>query len=191
MKIVKNNTEINLWDKDTEMLFFKDALNFASIDQLFYKTDDKRFLAFWLKGYRGKKSTLQSRNSLIGNYTEKWTRDLIQKSVDDLGLYVIQGAVCDELGLSNRSPADVVISDFEERFWNWELVKINGNHKIDCVGDYSTHTGTPSLLRSDSMLKAIGKSIGIRVSSLKSSSIPIIIVVILLLLITMLKNRSS
>ena len=55
--------------------------------------------------------------------------------------------------------------------WNWELQK----NKLICIGDYKTHQGNPGLLRSDSMLKAIGKSINIRVSSSKASKIPIII----------------
>ena len=44
------------------------------------------------------------------------------------------------------------------------------------IGDYKTHKGQPSLLRSDSMLKAIGKSINIRVSSIEAAKIPIIII---------------
>ncbi|RKY55797.1 MAG: hypothetical protein DRP89_02595 [Candidatus Neomarinimicrobiota bacterium] len=44
-----------------------------------------------------------------------------------------------------------------------------------CIGDFKTHRGKPGLLRSDSMLKAIGKSINIRVSGDKASKIPIII----------------
>lgn len=47
--------------------------------------------------------------------------------------------------------------------------------KITCIGDYKTHKGNPSLLRSDSMLKAIGKAINIRVSSTESVKIPIVI----------------
>ena len=69
------------------------------------------------------------------------------------------------------SPADVVISRSknisqapEDIFaiievkmsvvWNWELQK---NKSFVCIGDYKTHQGNPGLLRSDSMLKAIGK----------------------------------
>jgi len=44
-----------------------------------------------------------------------------------------------------------------------------------CLGDFKTHKGNPGLLRSDSMLKAIGKSINIRVSGHSASKIPIII----------------
>jgi hypothetical protein len=57
--------------------------------------------------------------------------------------------------------------------WNWQYID---NNKVICVGDYRTHQGNPGLLRSDSMLKAIGKSINIRVSSIESSKIPIIII---------------
>jgi len=42
--------------------------------------------------------------------------------------------------------------------------------------DFRTHKGNPSLLRSDSMLKAIGKAINIRVSSFSANKIPIIII---------------
>lgn len=54
--------------------------------------------------------------------------------------------------------------------WNWEL-DIN-SHKITEIGDYKTHTGNPGLLRSDSMLKAIGKCINTRVSNYQSAKIP-------------------
>ena len=43
------------------------------------------------------------------------------------------------------------------------------------MGDYKSHKGNPALLRSDSMLKAIGKSINIRVSGIKSTKITIVI----------------
>ena len=46
--------------------------------------------------------------------------------------------------------------------WNWEYKQVKGKPEIICVGDYKTHTGQPSIRRSDSMLKAIGKSINIR-----------------------------
>lgn len=50
------------------------------------------------------------------------------------------------------------------------------NGEINFVGDYTTHRGTPSILRSDSMLKAIGKSINIRVSGKSLENIIIIII---------------
>jgi hypothetical protein len=94
--------------------------------------------------------------------------------------------------LTGMSPADVVISKtkrinqepedilaiFEVKMsivWNWEYKGNNSSMILTCTGDYKTHQGNPGLLRSDSMLKAIGKSINIRVSNFKASKIPIII----------------
>ncbi len=75
-----------LWNKEVERKFFVESLNYATPEQLFYVTDTDRYLAYWPKGYKGKKSTLQSRNSLIGSFTEKWTADLIQEIVANKGV---------------------------------------------------------------------------------------------------------
>ncbi len=182
----------NLWNKDVETKFFNESIEFATPEQLFYVTNDSRYVAYWPKGYQGEKSTLQSRNSLIGSFTEKWTTDLLQKVVKDNGLFAVQGAICEEIALTNMSPADVVISKtkrinqepedilaiFEVKMsivWNWEYKGNNSSMILTCTGDYKTHQGNPGLLRSDSMLKAIGKSINIRVSNSKAFKIPIII----------------
>ena len=53
--------------------------------------------------------------------------------------------------------------------------KFTHPQKVEFVGDYKQHKGQPSLMRSDSMLKAIGKAINIRVSGISSTKIPIII----------------
>ncbi|MCZ7400191.1 MAG: hypothetical protein O8C62_11060 [Candidatus Methanoperedens sp.] len=183
---------VDLWDKDVEKRFFTESMGFATPEQLFYVTDNDKYVAYWPKGYLGEKSTLQSRNSLIGNFTEKWTTDLIQKIINDKGLFAVQGAICEEIALTNMSPADVVISKkkninqnpddilaiIEVKMsivWNWEFKKEKSGIHLTCRGDYKTHQGNPGLLRSDSMLKAIGKSINIRVSSYKASKIPIIV----------------
>ncbi len=180
----------NLWNQEVERSFFyKEMQAVSSLEQLFYLTDDDRFLAYWPKGYKGKKSTLQSRNSLIGQFTEVWMNELIQSCVKDQNLFAVQGAVCEEIELTGRSPADVVIARkksthlnpedilviFEVKMsvvWNWEL----RDDELICLGDYQTHQGVPGLLRSDSMLKAIGKAINIRVSSHRASTIPIIVI---------------
>jgi hypothetical protein len=178
----------DLWTKEKEIEFFNDARKFASSEQLFYFGDDSRYYAYWPKAYKGKKSTLQSRNALIGNFTEKYSVDLLQEFANSKGLYAVQGAICNEIGLSPQSPADVVLCKTSQReqrakdiaaifevkmsiVWNWELK----NNQLICLGDFKTHKGNPGLLRSDSMLKAIGKSINIRVSSHSASKIPIII----------------
>jgi len=177
-----------LWDKEIEKMFFTESFTFATPEQLFYVTDNNRYLAYWPKGYDGKKGTLQSRNSLIGSFTEKWTTDLIQNMVSSERFFAVKGAICDEIALTGKSPADVVISknrNIRQRpedilaiievkmsiVWNWEL----RDNTLFSIGDFKTHQGNPGLLRSDSMLKAIGKSINIRVSSLKASKIPIIV----------------
>jgi len=178
----------DLWTKEKEIQFFNDARKFASPEQLFYFGDDSRYYAYWPKSYKGKKSTLQSRNALIGNFTEKYSVDLLQEFASSKGLYAVQGAICNEIGLSPQSPADVVLSKNKQReqrakdiatifevkmsvVWNWELK----NNQLICLGDFKTHRGNPGLLRSDSMLKAIGKSINIRVPSHSASKIPIIV----------------
>ena len=176
---------MRLWNR-----FFEKSRNFASYDQLFYKTNDDRFVAYWPKGYDGPKSTLQARNSLIGNYTEKWVSDLIKHLLEDKNLYVVQQAQIPAIGISRKSPADIAIATenkkvlmpdevkliFEVKMslvWNWEY-DVQTSH-IREIGDYRTHQGRPSFTRSDSILKAIGKCIDIRVSNFKSSKIPLIV----------------
>ncbi|MBW1650724.1 MAG: hypothetical protein JRJ44_08645 [Deltaproteobacteria bacterium] len=62
-----------LWTKEKEIEFFTESLkSFAEIEQLFYLSDDKRYYAYWPKSYKGKKNTLQSRNALIGKFTENF-----------------------------------------------------------------------------------------------------------------------
>lgn len=178
----------SLWTKDKEVEFFTESRKFATSEQLFYISDNSRYYAYWPKDYKGTKSTLQSRNSLIGAFTEKYSVDLIKDFAISNDLYIIQSVVCEEIGLTRQSPADVALCKtqlkeqppenisviFEVKMsvvWNWEL----SNEQLICLGDYRTHHGNPGLLRSDTMLKAIGKSINIRVSSTLSANIPIII----------------
>lgn len=180
---------IELWNKEVEKKFFTESDKLATPELLFYVTDKNRYVAYWPNNYDGDTYTLQSRNTLIGKFTEKWTRDLIQEIVKDKGLFAVQGAICEELGLVGKSAADVAISrnkNINQRpedivalievkmsvVWNWEFQ--NGK-LLNCIGDYKTHQGTPGLLRSDSMLKAAGKSIHIKVSSVKAATIPIIV----------------
>ena len=181
---------MRLWSRKQEKIFFEKSRNFASYDQLFYRTNDERYVAYWPKGYDGPKSTLQARNSLIGNYTEKWVSDLIKHVLEDKNLYVVQQAQIPAIGISRKSPADIAIATqnkkvlmpdevkliFEVKMslvWNWEY-DVQTSH-IREIGDYRTHQGRPSFTRSDSILKAIGKCIDIRVSNFKSSKIPLIV----------------
>ncbi|WP_407377451.1 hypothetical protein [Methanobrevibacter sp.] len=182
---------MRLWNKHQEKLFFSNSKSFASPEQLFYKTDDGRYLTYWPKRYIGKKSTLQARNSLIGNFTEKWVSDLLRNLIEDENLSVVQQARIPSVGITSKSPADIVIATENKKIlkasqvklicevkmslvWNWQYDPAKGT--VREVGDFRTHQGKPSFTRSDSILKAIGKCIDIRVSNLKSTKIPIIVV---------------
>ena len=185
--------EINeMWTQDIEKEFFIKSIAIMTKEKLFYKSDNNKYFAYWPKSYKGEKFTLQSRNALIGNFAEKFCIESLRKFADRKDLYVVQGAVCEEIGLPPGSEADVVLSKsniikqnaedivaiFEVKMsivWNWELIMLNDVPQLKQIGNYQSHQGTPGLLRSDSMLKAIGKSINIRVSGIKSAHIPIII----------------
>lgn len=181
---------MRLWSKNQEKLFFDKSKNFATPEQLFYRTDDGRLVTYWPKGYSGAKSTLQARNSLIGNFTEKWVCDLMNYMLRHEDLHVIQQAQIPSIGITHKSPADIVIATADKKVlmadevklifevkmslvWNWQYDDFTGNVKE--IGDYRTHQGRPSFTRSDSILKAIGKGIDIRVSNVKASKIPLII----------------
>ncbi|MBI2522912.1 hypothetical protein HYW19_00830 [Candidatus Woesearchaeota archaeon] len=181
-----------LWAKDQEIDFFTKSLAVASPEQLFYTTKDKKYYAYWPKIYKGTKTTLQSRNAFIGAYTEKWSQEILKDIAKELNAHAVRNVVCEELELTKDSPADVaicktdsiiqkssnILTIFEVKMsivWNWELIKDNSKFSLKCLGDYRTHQGNPGLLRSDTMLKAIGKSISVRISTLESAKIPIII----------------
>jgi hypothetical protein len=176
------------WDKDIEKRFFKEALNnFASPEQLFYNLKDGYF-AYVPKGISAEGQTLQSRNSLIGQYTEKWCKDFLKPIAENLGLYAVNSVVCPELGLTTQSNGDLAFCSTYQTQQKAENIKllfeikmsIVNNYQFDSnqvnfIGDYKTHKGNPSILRSDSILKAIGKSINIRVSGSETTKIPIIV----------------
>lgn len=178
-----------LWNINTEKQFFNKALkNFASSEQLFYKLSGEYF-AYIPKGRSSEGQTLQSRNTLIGRFAEKWCKKLFEPIANDIGLYAVNNVVCEELGLSKQSSADLAFcttNEVNQIAKNIKLlfeIKMSivanyqflNNKKLIYLGDYKEHKGNPSLLRSDSMLKAIGKAINIRISSLSSTKIPIIV----------------
>jgi len=180
---------MTLWNSDAEIKFFTEALkNFASPEKLFYNLQSG-YYAYVAKGDDAEGQTLQSRNSLIGQYTEKWCKTLFEPIAKELGLFAVNGIICEELGLTRKSSADLALCTNNNIIQQSENIKlifeikmsIVSNYKfimpdkIEFIGDYKQHKGNPSLLRSDSMLKAIGKSINIRVSGPVSTKIPIII----------------
>ena len=81
---------MDLWNQEVERDFFEKTIHdFASPQQLFYVTDDNRYVAYWPKNYQEQKSTLQSRNALIGNFTETWTRELLENCVKNENLFAV------------------------------------------------------------------------------------------------------
>jgi hypothetical protein len=180
---------MNLWDINTEKRFFTEALgHFATPEKLFYNLKSGKF-AYVPKGCDTEGQTLQSRNALIGNYTETWAKKLLEPIAEKIHLFAINTVECPEIGLTKRSEADLAFCSTDSKIQSAHNIKlifeikmsIVSNYKytvqnsIEFVGDYKTHQGNPSLLRSDSMLKAIGKSINIRVSGVESAEIPIIV----------------
>jgi hypothetical protein len=179
---------MDFWNSNVEIRFFEEALkNFASPEQLFYKLKTGYF-AYSPKNKTTEGQTLQSRNSLIGQYTEKWCKDFFQPIAVEHGLYAVNSVICPEIGLTNTTDADLAFCTTEDVNQPAENIKlifeikmsIVNNYKYEdkevlFVGNYKAHKGTPSILRSDSMLKAIGKSINIRVAGTESANIPIIV----------------
>lgn len=185
-------TGYGLWTQNEEKKFFIEMLKTASPEDLFYLTRSGEYYAYWPKNYRGRKTTLQSRNALVGIYTEKWCQNLLRPLAAKMGGQVVRKVVCEELELTKNSPADLAICKTDSIYqkpedimaifeikmsivWNWKLVRKDSKYYLKCVGDPSTHQGNPGLLRSDTMLKAIGKSINIRLSGM-SAKVPIVII---------------
>ncbi len=177
-----------MWSIQDEKNFFKDAIGLSSIENLMVHVGG-HYYAFQPKNNNERVNTPQSRNSFIGSTTEKWCKQLFSSIAQQNGLYAVNGVVCDEIGLSRQSPADMALCTSPNSIQKPEAIKIifeikmgivnnyvyKNDNNFEFCGDYTTHKGNPSLLRSDSMLKAIGKSINLRVDSSKAKHIPIII----------------
>ena len=187
-----------LWILDTERDFFLVCWKRGvSLDTLFYFTEEGRRYAFKPKGYKGKvknSEKVQGRNNLIGTYSEEWVVALLEEIAEAADGYPVRGVICEELGLTAQSPADVAICKtpyvsqspqnilmiIEVKMslvWNWELIITeSGDIDLVCIGDYKTHTGNPSLLRTDNVKKAITNCVDIRLSGVSTSHIPIVII---------------
>lgn len=180
---------MSLWNNDNEIEFFRASLqNFATPEQIFYFLQNE-YYAYVPKGYSAEGQTINSRNSLIGKFTETWCKSIFDSVANSLDLYAVNGVICDELGLTRSSPADMAFCStnaiqqepsnikllFEIKMSIISNYKFTAPHSVVWIGDYHQHNGNPSLLRSDSMLKAIGKAINVRVSCQESTKIPIVV----------------
>ena len=178
-----------LWNNEAEKQFFQQSLKNHPPKKLFYFLN-KRYLAYIPKKITSSGYTLQSRNSLIGQFTEKWCQQLLSPIARKFKLYAVSNVICQAAGLSKQSRADIAFCKSDKQNQKYEDIKmifevkmsLLSNYEFDTnqktvklIGDYKTHKGNPSLLRSDSMLKAIGKLINIRVANPNTRNIPLVV----------------
>jgi len=127
---------MTLWDNNIEIQFFIEALkNFASQEQLFYNLQSGYF-AYIPKGLDAEGQTLQSRNSLIGQFTEKWSKTLFDPVAKKLGLFTVNSMVCDELGLTRQSSADLALCTTRNSHQLPENIKLIFEIKMSVVSNY-------------------------------------------------------
>lgn len=167
-----------MWTKETEREFFQWALEERRCkpEDLFYKICG-RYLFYLPKGIKGTGEVKQGRNALVGEFTEIWAENFLKPIAESFGLHVVRGAIVPELKLVGQRKADIALcrtSDMHQRLenivaivevkmsivWNWEWQPSMG--EVICIGDFRTHQGRPSVLRSDTILKALGKAVEVR-----------------------------
>lgn len=114
-----------MWNINDEIAFFENALNgsFANVKDLFYEFDG-RFFAYAPRSIKRTVATLQSRNSLIGNYTELWCEKLFAPIARAFGLYAVRGITCRELGMVGNAKMDLGFCTSEDKIQKAENVKI-------------------------------------------------------------------
>ena len=95
-----------MWSKQDELNFFNDAINISSIENLMMRVRG-RYYAFQPKTDNSRVNVPNSRNALIGTNTEKWCKDLFSQIARHNNLYAVNGVVCEEIGLSRQSAADL------------------------------------------------------------------------------------
>ena len=121
-------------------------------------------------------SEFNQRNAIVADATERFTLQLFQSIVNGPGtlkgrFFVKRNVECPQLELRNRTKADLAILDrdvdgpvtpeqikciFEVKMsiiWNW-----SETDRRQPLADYDSHAGRPSIYRTDSILKAIGKA---------------------------------
>jgi len=142
--VKKKRNIMTLWNNDTEIQFFTEALkNFASPEQLFYNLKGGYF-AYVPKGSDAEGQTLQSRNSLIGQYTEKWCKTIFEPIAAELGLFAVNSVVCEEIGLSKQSSADLAFCTTNNAFQKSENIKLIFEINNECCIKLQIHSSKQS-----------------------------------------------
>ncbi len=98
-----------LWNDKVENQFFQHLLTKGkslSPKKLFYLINDK-YLAYIPKNVPSPGYTLQSRNALIGQWTEQWCQQLLSPIARKFNLHAVPNVICQEAGLSKQSRADI------------------------------------------------------------------------------------
>jgi hypothetical protein len=121
-------------------------------------------------------SEFNQRNAIVADATERFALQLFQSVVNNSSalngkFFVNRNVECPQLELRGRTKADLAILDryiegpviperikciFEVKMsiiWNW-----SERDRRQPLADYDSHAGRPSIYRTDSILKAIGKA---------------------------------
>ena len=104
-------------------------------NNIFYKLADGYF-AYASKDRTTEGQTLQSRNSLIGQYTEKWCTDFLRPIANELGLFSVNGVVCHELGLTKSTNADIAFCTTNDINQPAKNIKLVIEVKMSIVNNY-------------------------------------------------------
>jgi len=138
-------------------------------------------------------STFNQRNAIVADLTEHFAVSVFDRAINNSKtlsgkFFVKRNIVSPKLELRGTTSADMAILNrdtsgpvppeaieciFEVKMsiiWNWAE-----NNRSRPVADYDAHAGRPSIYRTDSILKAIGKT-AITRSCLGSERIPFIVV---------------
>ena len=197
--VTRQESDNRLWSSEVEQSLLDDSMlatiyckgNCGFSERALFKMNVKKCPA--CKAFGLSVRTLNGRNAPLAIETEKFALRIIQTAIDESSELVgrhfaKRGVICPPLGLKGNSGADIAILDcdingpvpleaieclFEIKMsfiWNWH--ERNLSHPI---ADYDKHGGTPSIYRTDSILKATGKA-AITRSYLGSESIPFVVV---------------
>ena len=138
-------------------------------------------------------SAFNQRNAIVADVAERFVLDLFLHAIDTSEqlsghYYVKRNVICPQLELRDATAADIAILDqdlagpvpveaikciFEVKMsiiWNWAETD-----KTQPIADYDAHAGRPSIYRTDSILKAIGKA-AITRSCSGSETIPFVVI---------------
>ena len=72
---------------------------------------------------------------MIGNYTEKWVCDLFDELIEDESLHIVQQARIPSVGITSKSPADIVIAAEKAGLKSGDIIVSFDGNKITGYND--------------------------------------------------------